>query len=239
MTVIRWVAGVATIVLLAGLAGTEGRAALPPAGPVGSVASVEAVQAPATVAARPDAPVRLAQADGKRAPSLRRGKLAPTVNSNRPGIIGRAQLGLIGLMVALGAETGLIGAAFLGIAAVAGLLGLWRLWRLVSSRFLETLVPGEVVASEPAPGGGYHPIIRYVDSTGKGRHFTAPLVTPGDPVGLRMRLRVDGPRPRIVGSPPSRASEALGLLLPFTIALLAGTVALTGRIAGLAQLAVL
>ncbi len=236
MTAIRWIAAIATVLVLAGASGPEAAAALPP--PDGVAASVAGPARHADIAA-PEAPVRLAQSGGERNPTLRRGKLAPVSRAEKPGALERARLWILGAMAALGAETGIIGAICLAVAGLAGLLGLWRLWRLVASRWFETRVPGEVVASHPAPGGGYHPVIRYVDRAGKGRQFTAPLVTPGDPVGLMLRLRIDGPRPRIVGSPPSPVAEAAGLLLPLLVAFLAGSVALTGRLAGLPQLALL
>lgn len=139
-------------------------------------------------------------------------------------------------LAAQGLETGVIGAVLLGLGALLLLFGAVQVVRVIRARIVERLTDGEVIGVEPASNGGYHPILRYRDATGRVRRFVASAVIPADATGQRMLLRIDGPRPLVAPRPPSPLSEALGMVLPLVLGYAATTAGLTGRVAGVLPL---
>ena len=140
---------------------------------------------------------------------------------------------VMGWLAGLGLETGLAGAALIGVGAVFLLVGLVRFWLVLRARLVERHAEGRVVETEPAEGAGFVPVVEYTDATGRKRRFVPPIATATDPTGMRMRLRIDGPRPVIVPPPPSPAREAFGMVLPLGLGALAAVSGVTGRLAGL------
>lgn len=135
-----------------------------------------------------------------------------------------------------GIATGLPGAILLGIAAIFLLITLFKLLRFVAGRAGPALVEGEITEVEPAIGGGFHPVIVYPDAEGRRRRFIAETRIGADETGRRVLVTLERGRPVIAPAPPSALREAIGLILPFAIALLAGLTGLTGKLAGVMPL---
>ncbi|MEM9144700.1 MAG: DUF3592 domain-containing protein [Pseudomonadota bacterium] len=135
-----------------------------------------------------------------------------------------------------GLETGLIGAGLLALGGVLILVGLIQVIRVIRTRIVERLAEGEIVSVEPAPSSGFFPVIRYRDAAGNMRRFVSDLVVPGESIGQKVRLRIDGRRPKIVARPPSAFAEMLAMLLPLAIGSASAVTGLTGRLAGLVPL---
>ncbi|MEO0621481.1 MAG: DUF3592 domain-containing protein [Pseudomonadota bacterium] len=135
----------------------------------------------------------------------------------------------------IGIDTGLIGAGLLGLGAVFLLIGVIKIATLIYSRLAVRLTEGEVVAAQPADGA-FHPVVRYTDIAGTTRRFVADMKVPTERVGQRVCVRIDGPRPVIAPRAPSPFSEALGMVVPLALGMVATTTGLTGRLAGLVPL---
>jgi len=152
--------------------------------------------------------------------------------AREPGTLERAA----DWLAAQGIETGLAGGVLLALGAALVLWGLALTVRVVLHHGLGRELDGEVIGAEPAAGGGYDPVIRYVDPSGKARRFLAGFATQEDPTGQRVRLRVIGGSPEIVAPGPDMLSAALGAFAPLALGAAAIMTGLTGALAGILPL---
>lgn len=135
-------------------------------------------------------------------------------------------------LVERGVETGVLGGAVLAVGAALLLYGLVRLGLFVARHVVGRGLEGEVVDAEPAEGGGFSPVIRYVDPQGKARRFIADIAVAKDPTGRRVALRVVGGRPEVVDPGASAGAAAMGALAPLVLGAVTVVTGLTGALAG-------
>ncbi len=141
-----------------------------------------------------------------------------------------------GTAASLGIETGAPGALCLALAAVLALYALLRLAGFLYQGTVARYAEGEVVEGEPALGGGFHPVIAVTDASGRRRRVVSEFRTADDPTGRRVRMRVDGGRPRPAPPPKGAVGQLLAIAIPLALAAaLAGT-GTTGHLAGLPAL---
>lgn len=139
------------------------------------------------------------------------------------------------LLSGIGIETGIPGAVMLAVGGILLVIALFQFIRVIRARSIR-LAEGEVVGTEHASGGGYHPVVRFTDEDGQRRRFVAPVVVPSEQTGQRLRVRIDGPRPVIVPRPPSPFREAMSMVLPLVLGGAIAATGLTGQLAGIVPL---